>query len=120
MTWGPDDHGCRLGCGALFADRRECRAHEETCAGEVEPVRVPAALPIRRIICTTHPGGPFVLQPGVEPAARGECAMCQRLRMERERRVMVRKCTAWQTRRARTAAELRAAGDPFGKLKGRT
>ncbi len=50
-----------------------------------------------RVVCVKHPGGPLVLQVGIEPAIETECYQCQEPRIER----------------ARLAASMRNAPDPF-------
>ena len=72
----------------------------------------------RRITCLGHPGGPFVIQPGVEPVVKSECVLCRFVRQEAEAREHYRKSIAWQKKPAQTPEELERAGNPFDRLKG--
>ena len=70
-------------------------------------------LPQRRITCLEHPGGPFVIQPGVEPVVETECVMCCFTRQEKESAEHYRRSTAWTRKPAQTPEEIAEAPDPF-------
>ncbi len=53
-------------------------------------------LPQRRITCLGHPGGSFVIQPGVEPVVETECVLCRFTRQESEAKENYRKSIQWQ------------------------
>ncbi len=75
-------------------------------------------LPQRRVVCVDHPGGPFMMQSGVEPTVDTECVVCQFTRQEKESKEKYRKSLARLKKPAQTKEELERAGNPFDRLKG--
>ena len=70
----------------------------------------------RRIVCASHPGGPFVIHEGVEPVVESECAVCRFGRQAREKEEAYRRAIRWQ--RSGWHGEAMTAEEAFKGMKG--